>query len=237
MRLLINHLTRMRGGHICAAGVDLQTRRHVRPVLAHEPLPFYLLARYGGPFEMARIVDFGSPRHAPQPPHVEDYVFVPARAKLDRPAAALEFWGCLQELQRFSLRDIFGQSLHEIRPGRWGTLPGQGVLSLGLLRPAQPPQLYLVGGRDGRPRIRMRFHDGQFHADASVSDLRLFGDDHATPAPARIRAAAQWLADAQEVVLSVGLTREFRASNGAQPYHWLQVNNLHFRENPAWAVG
>ena len=52
MRLLINHLTRMHGGHICLAGVDLETRRHVRPMLANESLPFYFLARYGGPFEI-----------------------------------------------------------------------------------------------------------------------------------------------------------------------------------------
>ena len=65
MQLLINHLTRMHGGHICLAGVDLETRQHVRPMLANDPVPFYLLARYGGPFEMARIVDLGLPRHAP----------------------------------------------------------------------------------------------------------------------------------------------------------------------------
>ena len=76
MRILINHMTRMHGGHICLAGVDLDSRRHVRPLLANEPLPFYLLARYDGPFEMARVVDLGAPRPTPDPPHVEDYVFV-----------------------------------------------------------------------------------------------------------------------------------------------------------------
>ena len=127
MRLLINHLTRMHGGHICLAGVDLETRRHVRPMLANDPLPFYLLARYGGPFDMGRIVDLGSPRHAPDPPHVEDYVFVPARAKVDRPAAAHEFWRLLEEM-------AVCESAGDFRPGvaGGGTRPvgdrlGQGT--------------------------------------------------------------------------------------------------------------
>ena len=83
------------------AGVDLQTRRHVRPMLANDPLPFYLLARYGGPFEMAMIVDLGSPRAAPVAPHIEDHVFVPARAKAERLAAAHEFWSVLQASRAF----------------------------------------------------------------------------------------------------------------------------------------
>ena len=33
MRIVINHLTRMRAGYICAAGVEANTLQHVRPVL------------------------------------------------------------------------------------------------------------------------------------------------------------------------------------------------------------
>jgi hypothetical protein len=237
MRLLINHLTRMHGGHICVAGVDLETRRHVRPMLAHDPLPFYLLARYGGPFEMARIVDLGSPRPTPVPPHVEDHVFVPARARLDRLAAAHEFWRLLEEVQRTSLREIFGAALREVGRGRWGTDLGEGEASLGLLRPAASPELYLSSGRDGRQQVRMRLSDGQIQADAGVNDLRLFGDDHATADPARIRAAVRWIADSQGVILGVGLTRKFRASGDASYRHWLQVNNIHLQEYPTWSLG
>ena len=56
----------------------------------------------------------------------------------------------------------------------------------------------------------MKLSDGQIHADASVTDLRLYGNDHAKPDAARIRAAAQWIADSRDVILSVGLTRQFR---------------------------
>ena len=238
MRILITHLTRMHGGHICVAGVDQQTRRHVRPVLNNaEPLPFYLLARYGGPFEMGWIVDLGQPRPAPDPPHVEDHVFVPARAKPERPAAAHEFWTLLEELERPRLREIFGTGLCETGRDRYGTELGQGIASLGFLRPAAPPRLYLTQSREGKPQVRMKLSDGQIEADAGVTDLRLFGDDHATPEPALIRAVAQWIADSQGVILSVGLTRKFRPSDAAASRHWLQVNNVHLKENATWRLG
>jgi hypothetical protein len=237
MRILINHLTRMHGGHICLAGVDLQTRRHVRPILANDPLPFYLLARYGGPFEMARIVEVGTYRHMPEPPHVEDYIFVPARAKAERPAAVHEFWALLEELQCTHLRAIFGHDLCEVGHHRYGTELGKGGVSLGILRPAAPPELHIVPSLKGKPQIRMRFRDGEMEVDAGVTDLRLFGKDHATPEPARVSAVNQWIADSQDVLLSVGLTRKFRSSDDATYRHWLQVNNIHLRENPSWALG
>jgi hypothetical protein len=237
MRILINHLTRMHGGHICVAGVDLETRRHIRPMLANDPLPFYLLARYGGPFDMATVVDLGSPRAAPVAPHIEDHVFVRTRARGERPAASHEFWGLLEELQRPSLREIFGEALHEVSRGRWVTEPGKGSVSLGLLRPIAPPELYLADNRDGKQRVRMRLRDGEVEADAGVTDIRLFCDNHATPDMARVRAAAQRIADSGDVILGVGLTRQYRVSDRAPWFHWLQVNNIHLPTDPMWRLG
>ena len=237
MRILINHLTRMHGGHICVAGVDPETRRHVRPMIPGEMLPFYLLARYGGPFEMAWIVDLGRPRPAPEPPHVEDYVFIPSRTKIDRPAAAHEFWGLLDELQQPRLRDIFGAELRETGRNRYGTELGRGTASLGFLRPAAPPELYISHQRNGKPQVRMKLGDGEIEADAGVTDLRLYGDDHATPDQALVRAVGQRMHDSRRVILAVGLTRKFRSSESSPYLHWLQVNNIHLSEDPTWALG
>jgi hypothetical protein len=98
--------------------------------------------------------------------------------------------------------------------------------------PATPPHLYLTHSRDGKPQVRMKFSDSQVEADASVTDLRLFGDDHATPDAARIRAVAQSIADSPGVILGLGLTRKFRSSDDAAYRHWLQVNNIHLKEDP-----
>ena len=229
-------IVKQHGGNICVAGVDLETRRHVRPILANDPLPFYLLRRYGGPCEMSTIVELGVPRAAPIAPHVEDYVFVPTRAKAERLAAAQEFWSLLEELHRADLRAIFGPALHEISRGRWVTEPDHGTASLGLIRPVEPPRLYLDDMPGGKRRVRMKFSDGRLEADASVTDLRLFSDDHATPDAARVRATAERIADSRKVILSVGLTRQFRVSDHAPYYHWLQVNNIHLPSEPLWQL-
>jgi len=200
-------------------------------------MPFYFLARYGGPFEMARIIELGDVRHAPDPPHVEDYVFIPARTKVHRLAAAHEFWSRLEDQSRPSLRAIFGDSLDESGRHRWGTAQGQGLASLGLLRPAEPPRFYIASNPNGRRQIRVQFSDGVIRADAGVTDIRLYGDDHATPDAARLRFVGRAIDDGAEVILAVGLTRKFRSSDQLPYRHWLQVNNIHLKENPIWLLG
>jgi hypothetical protein len=96
--------------------------------------------------------------------------------------------------------------------------------------------LYLDAVPNGNPRIRMKFGDGRLQADASVTDVRLFGDDHATPDVARVLAASQRIADSHEVILGVGLTRQYRTSDRAPYYHWLQVNNIHLSTEPLWQL-
>ena len=237
MRIVVNHLTRMHGGHICVAGVDLETGRHVRPLLGHEHLPFYLLARYGGPFDMARIVDLGAARPTPDPPHVEDYVFVASRAKVQRSAFADEFWNLLEGLARHTLREIFGDALRAVGQSRYGTDLGRGQASLGCLRPQRPPELYLAVGRDGQPQIRMRLSDGELEADAGVTDLRLRGANHTTPDGDKVQAVARRICGSDEVLLSLGLTRKYRPSEKAAYVHYLQVNNVHLKEEPTWQLG
>ena len=236
MRVLINHLTRMHGGHICVAGVDLESRRHVRPVLQHDSVPAELLSRYGGPFDMARIVELGNLRPAPNPPHVEDQVFVPSRAKVERTVSAHEFWNLLHETSRSTLGEIFGDALRVIGGSRLGTDLGKGEASLGCLRLCRPPQLYLRPRPDGTQQIRIKLDDGELRADAGVTDLRLYGPDHATPDATMVLGVANWIADSKSVILGVGLTRKFRPSDDADYSHWLQVNNIHLQEDPVWQL-
>jgi len=236
MRIVINHLTRMHGGHICTAGVDLQSRRHVRPVLAHGPLPFYLLSQYGGPFEMARIVDLGSPRATPVPPHVEDCVFVPSCAKHVRRACPKEFWRVLDEMAQHTLAEIFGHCLQPAGTGAFAAEVGASEVSLGCLQLQGPAELFLKEThRDGR-RLRMRFRDGRLDVEASVTDLRLFADDHATPNAAAVRAANEALGHSRGTILCVGLTRPYSPGPNQPERHWRQVNNLHFEDDPLWTL-
>ncbi len=76
---------------------------------------------------------------------------------------------------------------------------------------------------------------GRIPLNVSVTDIRLYGADHVTPDPAAVSAAQAKLASSAEVLLSVGLTRAYSDWLSNQPpLHWLQVNNLHFVEEPLW---
>ena len=236
MRIVINHLTRMHGGHICTAGVDLQTGRHVRPVLDGGPLPFYLLSQYGGPFEMARIVDLGSPRATPVPPHIEDCVLVPSCAKLVRRACPKEFSRVLDEIAQPTLAEIFGDCMRPAGSGAFAAEVGAGKVSLGCLPLQGPAELFFKEDHRGGRRLRMRFSDGRLCVEASVTDLRLFADDHATPNAAAVRAANEGLRNSRNAILCVGLTRPYSPGPNQPERHWLQVNNLHFKDDPLWTL-
>ncbi|HEX5442144.1 MAG TPA: hypothetical protein VFW76_14745, partial [Ktedonobacterales bacterium] len=91
MRIIVNHLTRMQPGYICVAGVDLQTGKHVRPVQLGR-LSRTRLTRFGGPFDIATLVDLGRVEYVGAAPKVEDYRFSFDEAHPYFVAAPRDFW-------------------------------------------------------------------------------------------------------------------------------------------------
>ncbi|MFH1920355.1 MAG: hypothetical protein ABIP48_10785 [Planctomycetota bacterium] len=237
MRIVVNHLTRMRGGRICVAGVDIETRRHVRPVLPQGSLEADFLARYRGPFDMANVVDLGTPEHRPKPPHVEDHLFRPYRAKCIDTLDQEKFWALLYTLSKPGLRKIFGSDLRRVGKSSAGTDAGKGTASLGCLSPKRKPRLAFRGEAEFGPAIRIRVDEGEFDVWVSVTDIRLYQDDHATPDLAIVEKVRRRLERPGAVILSVGLTRAYATSADAKPIHWLQVNNIHLEHDPTWQLG
>jgi hypothetical protein len=237
MRIVVNHLTRMRGGHVCVAGVDLRTRRHVRPLLRDGNLTPRWLARNGGPFDVANVVELVATRRWPKKPHVEDRFFRPSAAKLVETLGRDEFWALLCALSKTRLQDIFGCGLKRAGRSSAGVDVGQGTASLGCLIPRRKPHLYLRTEGQYGPAIRLRVDDGELESWAAVTDLRLYPDDHATPDRRAVEGLRQRLRASGAVILSVGLTRAFTPSTEEKPVHWLQVNNVHLEGDPTWQLG
>ncbi len=241
MIIVINHLTRMREGRICIAGVDPQTSQHVRPVTKWGHLDGRLLAGRSldgreGPFNMAHVVDLGSVNPEPQKPHVEDHSFVPWKARFIERFRPEDFWALLYRMSRPSLKEIFGDELRVTDRQACGTAIGMGAASLGVLRPVNRPQIYLRREKnDAQPSVRMRIDDGQMRVDVGVTDLRLFGSDHVSLKETMVDGVDRRLQGTGAVLLGMGLGRAFvsRSEKGSAR-HWLQVNNIHFEENPIW---
>jgi hypothetical protein len=88
----------------------------------------------------------------------------------------------------------------------------------------------------GREVVRMALSDGDFALDLSVTDLRLYSSDGSRPDIARVRDVASRLARGVPALVSVGLTRPFSSRPDEPSVHWLQVNNIHLEDNPAWRL-
>jgi hypothetical protein len=236
MKIAVTDITRMERGYFCVAGVDVDDGTHVRPVQPMGRLRDNLCARSGGPFDMAIVVDLGLTRPIPSPPEVEDHEFTPWHARAVRSIDPDLFWGMLTHLSRPSLRTIFGPDLRHAGAGSAIVDQGGGTASLGCLRPHVQPTMYLRPRVDKPPQPRLRFSDGTFDLDLSITDLRLVERDHQTVRREFFDAAVRRLDEGVPVLLSVGLTRPYASDEGREPVHWLQVNNLHFEDMPCWRL-
>jgi len=234
MRILVNHVTRMTKGFICVAGVDLETKRHVRPVVAGK-MSDLLLERYGGVFDIGAVVDLGVVSYCGYPPEVEDHQFRPRRAVKLADASPVKFWAMLQAMAKRSLRGIFGDELKrcKVRGGYSCALEkNRGAASLGCLAPAGRPKLCL----DAFGKVRALVCDGEFTCTVPVTDLRLYERDHETPRLKALEDVNRRMARGVEVILSVGVSQPFQKTGEAVERHWLQVNNLHLVDDPVWKV-
>ena len=231
MEIVVSHLTRMQSGYICVAGIEAATGRHIRPVLRGR-LTNSLLVRFGGPFDMAAVIELGSVRYDGRPPEVEDYAFEPVHARRLHVSSPADFWSLLQRTAAPSLAGIFGASLAAHGPG-CVVAKGEGSASLGCLVPASRPRLYI----NDAGKVRMAVSDGRFHANLSVSDLRFYERDQETPVRATVAAVAGRIQAGVDVLLSVGLGRPYRAASDTVERHWLQVNNIHLADDPTWQLG
>lgn len=224
MQIIVNHLTRMKAGYICVAGIDTSNCQHIRPVL-NRRLTTDLLATNGGPFALASVVDLGTVTFRGNPPEMEDRLFDPFQVQLMGTVTHEQFWTTLQIIAKKSIREIFGPAIKSFSRGCIVD-KGTGEASLGCLIPAASPRLYV----DDYGKIRMHVTDGSFTVDLSVTDLRLCEDDHQTPTIDLIRRYDTQMRRGASVILSLGLARAWQQPGDTMERHWLQVNNIHFEE-------
>lgn len=231
MRILVNHLTRMQPGYICVAGVEVDTLRHVRPVLRHGRLTTSLLRSNGGPFDIGSVVELGPTTYAGRAPELEDRRFDPARTRWLFDDAPEDFWNSLDGIAGESLEEIFGPPL-ELSDESATVDVGEGQASLGCLKPAEQPWLYV----DYRGTVRMVLDYFIPSINLTVNDLRLYEKDGRTPRLDLVSSVEKRLKAGVEAILSVGLTRPWRKRGDTAERHWLQVNNIHLKDDPLWQL-
>ena len=222
----------MQPGYFCAAGIDLETGTHVRPVLRRGRLTTDLLSTNDGPFDIGSVLDLGPTTNAGRAPELEDRRFDPAATRRLYDDGADEYWDALEAVKRESLEEIFGPALE-----LWdesGTVDvGEGRASLGCLKPEKQPWMYV----DHRGTVRLVLDYLMPSVDLSVTDLRLYEKDGRTPRRDLVQSLQKRLKAGVETILSVGLTRPWRKWNDDAERHWLQLNNIHLQDDPLWQLG
>src|SRR3972149_3068972 len=176
MRVVVTHLTRMQEGCMCVAGIDLDTRLHVRPVLDRQ-LSIGLLSVHGGPFDVARIVDLGETQFVGRVPEVEDQRFDAMAARHVGDVPRDEFWHLIEQLAEEKLGAIFGPDLEPVG-ATCAVRETHGLRSLGCYW-ASTGRLFVDHSRE-RPRIRFAWQAGDHPFTVPVTDIRLYAPDHVT---------------------------------------------------------
>ncbi|HKP91206.1 MAG TPA: hypothetical protein VJT75_14675 [Thermoleophilaceae bacterium] len=229
MRIVVNHLTRMRTqSRICVAGIDTETYAHVRPVTPPGDLITRdLLRENGGPFAVGAVVDLGAAVPQPNPPETEDHRFRTLDARFVRMLTPEDYWSVLGEVQAESLEEAFGSDLE--RRGRGFAIDaGRGTRSLAVVRAEDRPRLAV----NSWGRLRVSFAYRGESVSLSVSDVRFTEPDHetvrrdvASDVDARLRRGV-------DTYMMLGLSRAFTAAGDDHDRHWLQVNGLCLVDNP-----
>jgi len=222
----------MQPGYFCAAGIDLASQAHVRPVLRRGRLTTDLLSTNDGPFDIGSVLDLGPTTNVGHTPELEDRRFDPADVRWLYDDDPHDYWDVLARVARESLEDIFGPAL-ELWDESGTVDAGEGHTSLGLLQPEKQPWIYV----DHRGTVRLVLDYLMPSVDLSVTDLRLYERDGRTPRRDLARSLQERLEAGVETILSVGLTRPWQKRNDDAERHWLQLNNIHLRDDPLWQLG
>ena len=202
MQIIVTNVTRMHDGRVCVAGVDVQRKVHVRPVLRFGCLTRDCLAEAGGPFALGSIVDLGHTRHCGSPPEVEDHHFDLDCARRVGSLSEEKLGALLDALAVDDPRTIFGDVLHtpEGYPRSLVTDSGRGKASLGVWRLRTRPQLTLAYGA-AKLDCSCSLGSKRF----SVTDVRLFADDLMSVDEAAVTRTRFAIVASSHVLLCVGL--------------------------------
>ena len=221
LEIIVTHLTRMHDDHVCLAGLDAATGRHIRPVTGSR-IPRSYLDRPSGRIQIGSRLRFSVMTPVPTPPEVEDHLFREADSDVGLRATDAELWAALESVEMSNLAAVFGPNLHRIGH-TWALDEGTGTASLGVVRARERHGPVI----DAYGKVRMAFlgDDGEL-LNIPVTDLRLFRAD-GKPDAVEVSGMRREV-DRNPVLLSVGVGRAW-APDGEIRRHWLQVNNIHVK--------
>lgn len=227
-QIVVNHLTRMAGDHICVAGIDRETDTHVRPTTdASQPLTRKLLSEEGGPFALGAVVDLGETVPEPSPPEIEDQRFTRQAAKQIDVLDGDAYIELLDQVCVDSVEAAFGPELERLN-WKYAFEKGRGAHSLACVRAQASPDLEInqFGG------LTLRFNDPDKPAYIACTDLRFFEADQQTVRDDAVQDCARRMREQVPVRLMLGVARAWKKPDDDRERHWLQINGVCLEDRP-----
>ena len=220
----------MRGLHICIAGIERESRQHLRPVIDRRKARMGrdLLAEQGGPFELGAVVELGPVSPHPVPPAIEDHRFRPERARRIGRLAPDRYLELIDSVSHRNLRNAFGPDLKRRAGRKYATDLGKGERTLACLRLRGPLALEI----DRFGRLHLRFEQAGRTTYAPVTDLRFYEEDQSTLRHDLIDEVSARLRRGVGSWGMFGLGRAWKASDDDDERHWLQLNGLCLEDRP-----
>ena len=222
MQILINHLTRMQAGFICAAGIELQTGLHIRP-MSQRPLSSQLLRCHGGPLELGRVLDMGNSSFAGSVPEIEDRMSDVTKWTAGERYSSPQVFELMSTVASDSLTEIFGPDLQSYGDRTFVVAEQRGIRSLGCFWAERPRIEFDLQSR----KLNFVFSYQPFTLRLPITDIGLYGTDHVSVDEPSVVQANEEMQVCNRVLVSVGLSRAYRKANDQPAWHWLQVNNVH----------
>lgn len=228
--MVITDLTRMQHGHVCIAGYDRQ-RNCVRPILPPPGIDETSLIDSAGKaivFPFA-VIDLDLLRHAPEPPHCEDWRYDPYTLKRVSMLPEQKHKEILKWSHAPSVADVFDQPIHE----KTYVLQGAGTHSVGTITPKSIHEVVYEQSPEGAFGYRLAFYDfAEQYYRLKITDLTWTYFCHRRiaecgDAPAVAAEMTKMLKEKcrhGDVFLRIGLSRHW-AKHPERCY--LQVNGIH----------
>lgn len=219
----------MQGTRVCLAGYTAD-KTCIRPVF---PRPKglteeWLQATRHGIIRPFAVVEFDLLQAVPEPPHTEDWIISPVyRVKrILEPAGQRAL---LESIVDESIASIIGTPIQEEQQSFY-IMAGEGVRSLGTIRPGEITSVVYQGGLPDKRRYRIAFTDAEGESyRLAVTDLafRYCLDDLVSTKKLSPQKAAAQLTDLlndTEVFLRIGLTRHWEKHPDRC---YLQITGVH----------
>jgi hypothetical protein len=220
VRIVVNHLTRMTDRRICAAGVDVESYRHVRPVTGLEsPLTRTLLCENGGPLGVGALVDLGAVKARPTRPQTEDHEFRPRRARRVRDVTAEEYLELLGAISHQDVETAFGPDLVAIRPRKLAVPAEHGNRSLAVV-PLVEARL-----RIKYEKLYLVLSPPMIAAEIRVTDIRFYDGDLKIRGDV-VKDVNRRLAVGVKAYAMLGLARAILDGDRDESVHWLMANGI-----------